>query len=105
MSEMGAAAFKAHCLQVMEKVRRTRRPVVITKRGVPIVKVVPADPRQPFKLGALAGRFSSTGDIVSSPLSDEEWDAIHQRNDEQWDRWVKEEPAGPKRPRRTRKGR
>ena len=76
MSEMGAADFKAHCLQVMETVRRTRRTVTITKRGVPVVKLVPADPPGNFVLGALAGTFKSVGDLVSSPLSDEEWKAI-----------------------------
>lgn len=44
MSQMGAARFKAECLQVMEKVRRTRREVVITKRGVPVAKIVPVTP-------------------------------------------------------------
>ena len=51
MTQMGAAAFKARCLQVMEQVRQTRRPVTITKRGVPVVKVVPADPPKKFAGG------------------------------------------------------
>lgn len=96
MIEMGAAAFKAHCLQVMEKVRRTRRPVVITKRGVPIVKVVPADPRQPFKLGALAGMFSSQGDIVQPVVPKEAW-AEHLR---EWDELNAEPAQARKRGRR-----
>ena len=78
MSEMGAADFKAHCLQVMETVRRTRQTLTITKRGVPVVKLIPADPKTTFALGALAGTFTSVGDLVSSPLSDEEWKAIAQ---------------------------
>ena len=79
MSEMGAADFKAHCLQVMETVRRTRRTVTITKRGIPVVKLVPADPPRKFVLGALAGTFTSVGDLVASPLSDDEWKAIAER--------------------------
>lgn len=98
MSEMGAADFKAHCLQVMEKVRRTRREVVITKRGVPVAKLVPADPPKKFVLGALAGKFTSVGDIVSSPLSDEQSKAIERERDAQWDQWMKE-------PRPKRRGR
>lgn len=90
MSEMGAADFKAHCLQVMEKVRRTRRPVTITKRGVPVVKLVPADPPRKFVLGALAGKLTSVGDIVASPLSEQEWKAIEQERNAQWDRWMAE---------------
>ena len=90
MSEMGAADFKAHCLQVIEKVRRTRRPVTITKRGVPFVKLVPVDPPAPLVLGALEGKFSSVGDIVSSPLSDREWKALQREQAAQWERWMKE---------------
>jgi len=83
VSQMGAAEFKAHCLQVMEKVRQTRQPVTITRRGVPVVKVVPADPPRKFALGALAGKLTSSGDIVSSPLSDREWRNIEQERDAQ----------------------
>ena len=105
MSEMGAAAFKAHCLRVMETVRRTRRPVTITKRGVPVVKLIPADPPGEFVLGALAGKFTSVGDIVSSSLSDEEWKAIDEGRIERWDRWTREAPSPRKRARRGRKAR
>ena len=105
MSEMGAADFKAHCLQVMEKVRRTRRPVTITKRGVPMVKLVPADPLGKFVLGALAGKFTSVGDIVSSPLSDKGWKAIEQERNAQWDRWMKERLPERKRTARGRRRR
>jgi prevent-host-death family protein len=100
MSEMGAADFKAHCLQVMENVRRTRRPVTITKRGVPVVKLVPADPPRKLVLGALAGKLTSVGDIDSSPLSDRAWKAIEQERNAQWDRWMTE-PL-PQRTRTTR---
>jgi prevent-host-death family protein len=103
MSEMGAADFKAHCLQVMEKVRRTRRPVTITKRGVPVVKLVPADPPTKFALGALAGKLASVGDIVASPLSDQEWTAIEEERNAQWDRWKKEPLPQRKRARGRRR--
>lgn len=74
----------------MKKVRRTREEVVITKRGAPVAKVVPADPTRRFVLGALAGKLTSVRDIVSSPLSDQEWKAIEQERNAQWDRWMKE---------------
>jgi antitoxin (DNA-binding transcriptional repressor) of toxin-antitoxin stability system len=89
----------------METVRRTRRPVTITKRGVPVVKLVPADPTGRFVLGSLAGTFTSVGDIVSSPLSDEEWKAIEQRRADQWALWARKGPARPKRAGRPRKAR
>ena len=93
MSEMGAADFKAHCLQVMERIRRTRQPVTITKRGVPVVKVLPADPPGRFALGALAGQMTTVGDIVSSPLSDEEWKAMEEDGSGQWAGWTQKQRA------------
>jgi len=101
MSHMGAADFKAHCLQVIEKVRRTRRPVTITKRGVPFVKLVPVEAPDGFMLGALEGKFSSVGDIVSSPLSDREWKALAREHGAQWERWMRD-PAPPRASRRGR---
>lgn len=101
MSQMGAADFKAHCLQVIEKVRRTRRPVTITKRGVPFVKLVPVDPPARLVLGALEGKFASAGDIVSSPLSDREWKALEREHGAQWARWMRE-PVPPRASRRRR---
>lgn len=103
MRHMGAADFKAHCLQVMEKVRRTRRPVTITKRGTPFVKLVPVDPPVPFALGALEGQFTSAGDLVSSPLSDREWASLERERGLQWKRWM-EDPA-TRRPSRRRRAR
>jgi prevent-host-death family protein len=94
MSEMGAADFKAHCLQVMETVRRTRREVVITKRGVPVAKLVPADAEKKFVLGSLAGQFRSIGDIVGPVIPPEAWD----ENQREWDE-LNAEPA----PRKTRR--
>ena len=92
MREMGAAEFKTHCLQVMDKVRRTRSEVIVTKHGVPIVRVVAADVPGPFKLGTLAGSFETRGDIVSSPLSDEQWNAMRLQSDEVWTAGVKPAP-------------
>jgi prevent-host-death family protein len=43
MKIMTAGAFKARCSQVLKKVNSTRTAVVITKRGKPIVKLVPME--------------------------------------------------------------
>ena len=94
MSEMGAADFKAHCLRVMEEVRRTRRPVTITKRGVPIAKLVPADPPTPFKLGTLAGLFTATDDLIDPAFTADEW----AQSERKW-----EDPGRPGAPRRRKR--
>lgn len=71
---MGAAEFKAKCLRVMDRVRDTRVPVVLTKKGVPIARLVPIDPpRQKNVFGALKGKFRIHGDIVGPVVPAEEW--------------------------------
>ena len=41
MRYMAAAEFKAKCLKVMEEVAATGEEVIVTKRGTPVVRVVP----------------------------------------------------------------
>jgi prevent-host-death family protein len=38
-----AGHFKAHCLALLDKVARTRQPLIVTKRGKPVTKVVPTE--------------------------------------------------------------
>ena len=48
-----AGHFKAHCLALLDKVARTRQPLIVTKRGKPVAKVVPTELGAP---GDLLGR-------------------------------------------------
>ena len=41
MKTMAISEFKTHCLQVLGRVARTKETVVVTKRGKPLVEVVP----------------------------------------------------------------
>lgn len=73
--KLPAGEFKAKCLKLMDAVARTREPIVITKRGQPVAKLVPADepePRSPI-FGYMAGTAAIRGDIVQSPHLD--WSA------------------------------
>jgi len=56
----------------MDEVRSTRRPLIITKRGKPIAKLVPAEPEEDDWIGRLDGKFTITGDIVSPT---DEWES------------------------------
>jgi prevent-host-death family protein len=74
MKTIAAAQFKARCLTLMEEVRSTREPVVITKRGNPVAKLVPADvPKKAF-IGSLKGVIRVVGDIESPVVPPEEWE-------------------------------
>jgi prevent-host-death family protein len=75
MKTMSAAEFKARCLRVMDDVRRSREPVLVTKKGVPVAKLVPADAPPTSVFDALRGRLDILGDIVSPVVRPEDWDA------------------------------
>ncbi len=74
MKTVPAAQFKAQCSRVMEEVRTKRLPVLITKRGKPLAKRVPADENPPDILGCLEGRIEILGDIVSPVTPLEDWE-------------------------------
>lgn len=65
MKKIGAGEFKARCLTLMDNVRSTREPLVVTKRGKPLVKLVPADDEKDDFIGRLEGVFRVVGDIES----------------------------------------
>jgi prevent-host-death family protein len=73
MKTMAAGQFKAKCLKVMDEVQAKRIPVVITKRGKPVVKIVPAGPKQDEIFGFAKGKIKIKGDIVKPALTLREW--------------------------------
>jgi prevent-host-death family protein len=71
MKTLAAGKFKDVCLQTLDEVAATRRPVVITKRGRPVAKLVPIDAAVPER--SLAGSVvAESGDPFSTG---EVWDA------------------------------
>jgi prevent-host-death family protein len=73
MRKIAAAVFKARCLTLMEDVRSTREPVVITKRGKPVAKLVPMDSEGDDFIGRLKGVFEVVGELDADPP--EEWES------------------------------
>jgi prevent-host-death family protein len=74
---MPISKFKATCLAALERVRRTGRPLLVTKRGVPIAQVIPAPKEEPAlgAFGAMRGTAEELGDIVET-LPEGEWEAF-----------------------------
>jgi prevent-host-death family protein len=60
-----ATEFKAHCLRLMEQVRRTRKPVLITKRGRVVAQLAPPPPEAIKPWLRLRGSVVSARDVVS----------------------------------------
>jgi prevent-host-death family protein len=73
MKKMAAGAFKIHCLAVMDEVQAKRETVVITKRGKPVAKLIPADNDSDDIYNFLAGKGTITGDVVSPAIGRDEW--------------------------------
>jgi len=62
MRKIPATEFKARCHKLLDEVHSTREPLLITKRGKPIAKLVPAGKPGKF-IGSLKGVFRIVGDI------------------------------------------
>jgi hypothetical protein len=76
MRDVPISEFKTKCFDLFEQVYRTRRPLRITRRGVPVVERVPMihGRRRKF-VGDMIGTAQIVGDIVSPVISLEEIDA------------------------------
>lgn len=77
MKEIAISEFKAKCLGIMEEVRKTRKPVRVTRFGTPVAEVIPPSPEKPTQswLGSMAGTAEILGDIVGPTGSLDDWDA------------------------------
>jgi prevent-host-death family protein len=73
MKQMRASTFKARCLAVMDDVQATGEPVVVTKRGKPVVKVVPIRPEKDDIFGCMASDVQILGDIESPVVPLKAW--------------------------------
>jgi prevent-host-death family protein len=76
MEEIAVSKFKATCLSVLERVRKTRKPIRVTRFGKPVAEVMPPSvPSLPAGwLGSLAGTGRIVGDVVAPATTKEEWD-------------------------------
>jgi prevent-host-death family protein len=75
MKEIAISKFKATCLAVLERVRKTGEPVVVTRFGQPIAEINPAGGHRQIRLGGGTGTVEILGDIVG-PIGDiSDWEA------------------------------
>ena len=75
MKEIAISKFKATCLAVLERVRKTGEPVLVTRFGHPVAEINPVGGKKQIRLGGGAGMIEILGDIVA-PIGDiSEWEA------------------------------
>lgn len=78
MKQIAISKFKATCLAVLEDVRRTGKPIRVTRFGKPVADVVPPaeSALQPRKLGAMKGTGRIVGDIISPAVDEQDWEVL-----------------------------
>ena len=75
MNMLSISEFKAKALAIVAQVADTGEPVVVTKRGKPIAKVIPFSAEtKPLQPGRMQGTVLQEDDIVS-PMGAEMWNA------------------------------
>ncbi len=75
---MAISQFKATCLAVLERVRQTGQPLLVTRRGKPIARIMPPPPPEQARdsrFGCMKHKIEFQGDIVG-PLPDEDWEVL-----------------------------
>lgn len=78
MDEIAITQFKATCLSVMQKVKKTGKPIRVTRFGKPVADIVPSldeTSKRADWIGSMEGTGQILGDIVGPASDPEEWDA------------------------------
>ena len=78
METMAISKFKATCLATLERVRRTGRPLRVTRFGEPVADIIPPAPEHPQRewLGALRGTLEIQGDVLVPSSELAKWEAL-----------------------------
>jgi prevent-host-death family protein len=74
VKQIAAGQFKAQCLAIMDQVSKSGEPVLVTKHGKPVVKLVPAEKQEDDIFGYMAGKVKILGDIVGPITPPEDWE-------------------------------
>jgi prevent-host-death family protein len=72
---ISAGEFKAQCLKLMDQVNSQRVEVVITKRGVPVARLVPVEAAPTSIFGCMVGTAQLVGDLLEPVADPEDWEA------------------------------
>jgi prevent-host-death family protein len=78
METIAISKFRATCPATLERVRRTGRPVRVTRYGKPVADIVAPSPEHPGRewLGSLRGTIEIRGDVVAPSSELAEWEAL-----------------------------
>ena len=74
MKIIPAGEFKTHCLRIMDDVKNRRQPVLITKKGIGVAKLVPIENVERDVFGCLADEIEIMGDIEVPLVNPKMWE-------------------------------
>ncbi len=78
METVTISKFKATCLALLDKVKRTGHPILVTRRGQPIAQILPPPP--PARSASWRGSFQATGkivgDIMAPAVDEQQWEIL-----------------------------
>jgi len=80
VEEIAISEFKAKCLAILERVRKTKSPIRVTRFGQPIAEVVPPSPIDETTdwLGSMADSVEIVGDIIAPVIEETDWEALYE---------------------------
>ena len=78
MEKVPISKFKATCLHLLDMVKKTGQPLLVTRKNEPIALVTPPPPPPKPKawLGCLKDTVRITGDIVSPASDEKDWEVL-----------------------------
>ena len=78
MEKIPISKFKATCLRLLDSVKKTGHPLLVTRKGEPIALITPPPPPPKPKswLGCLKNTVRITGDIVSPASDEKDWEVL-----------------------------
>ena len=77
MQEVAISEFKAKCLALLEQVRKTKKPLRVTRFGKPVADILPPAPAATGGewIGSMRGTAKILGDVTSQVMFEEDWEA------------------------------
>jgi len=77
MEQIAISKFKATCLALLERVKTSGEPFLVTKRGEPVAMITPppSPPKAKSAFGCMKGTIVIKGDIIS-PIGEDDWEAL-----------------------------
>lgn len=74
MKSLRISGLRNHCVRILDEVHGSQEPLIVTRQGVPLVRIVPiAAPSAARLLGTLREVTTIKGDLVNTDFA-EDWE-------------------------------